>query len=270
MKVNNHVGKLFLADQSLRQRVIANHLLAYTDLITPETDPQKELDNFLLGDSERYIVSANVMKSLSFLKLKKPYNYGIFKKHIDGSTKTYLLPDNEILRIKRVGDTLKVGIFFFKGEVYDGKDFNWLGFKWNLWRANLDTGLSIMGEYDKLRALGGEEVILDQFDDNIEYFEHKVFALLCFIFLSEVEVREVQPNSRYGTQKSGKILNNTDMKFILINSDWNVTYIRSEGFDVSGHLALRHVGVGRGDTRVVFIAPYRKNGYKREAEREKH
>lgn len=259
MKVNNHIGKRFLTDKTFAQQIIEAHIEKNKDIITPETDPRNELTDFLLDDrSERFIVAESVVKSLSFLKLKKPYNYSAFDRSIDQVAKTYLLPNNEFIRIKRRGNTLSIGAFYLK----DGN------FMWNLWKADLVTGRSIIDKFKENKLLHPSEVILDQFDSTIDYYEHKVFALLCFVFLSDVEIREVGANTRTGTQKSGKILNNTDINFKLISSDWNITYVKSEGFGVSGHFALRAAGVGRTERKTVFIQPYNKEGYTRKARKD--
>lgn len=250
MKISIHNGYKLITDKSFYQKIISTHLSKNKTLFPNETMEKagKELEKFLkIGVGRNFIVSENVIKSLSFIKLKTPYNYNVFKDIEDG-VKIYLLPNNEVLRIQKENNELFLGIFFNEG----------IQFKWNFWKADLNTGKSTMQNYREYE----KEVILDnQFDSSIEYYEHKVFALLCFVFLSDIITKEIEPNSKEGTRKSGKILNNSPIKFTYINSDWNITYVRSEGFTVTGHFALRAYGIGRFQRRLVFIEPYQKHGY---------
>ena len=92
-----------------------------------------------------------------------------------------------------------------------------------------------------------------------------IYKLLCFIFLSENEYEVLQPGQSKGTKKSGKVLNELPVPVTIINSKWNVTSIRRDGFWVSAHFALRRCGPGRTASRVVFIDAFEKQGYVRGA-----
>ncbi len=92
-----------------------------------------------------------------------------------------------------------------------------------------------------------------------------LYKLMCFIFLSENEYIEVKPGSSYGTRKHGKVKNELGFPVTVINSRWNVTSIRNEDFDVSGHFRLQPYGPGLGQTKMIFIEPFKKHGYVRRA-----
>jgi hypothetical protein len=81
----------------------------------------------------------------------------------------------------------------------------------------------------------------------------------------------VEPGRKYGTKKSGKLINTfTDIPLTIVNSKWNITSIRTEGFEVKGHFALRWTGEGRKIPKMVFIEPFQKNGYMRKSMKLNH
>lgn len=71
-------------------------------------------------------------------------------------------------------------------------------------------------------------------------------------------------------KKQGKLLNNMDIPVTVVNSRWNTTVVRTEQFGVCGHFRLQRIGSGRSDSKVIFIEPFVKNGYVRNAQKEKH
>lgn len=93
-----------------------------------------------------------------------------------------------------------------------------------------------------------------------------VFKLLCFFFLSKNEERLVNAGKSYGTKKQpDAISNDSNYPITIVNSNWNITSIRTEGFNVSGHFRLQPCGVKRSEFKMIFIEPFKKNGYIRKA-----
>lgn len=92
-----------------------------------------------------------------------------------------------------------------------------------------------------------------------------LYALMCFVELCDNEIHIVPPKAKYGTQKTGKIINTTPFPITVINKNWNITTIRSKGFPVSGHIALFWTGPGRTVPKMLYVQPYMKNGYTRKA-----
>lgn len=88
------------------------------------------------------------------------------------------------------------------------------------------------------------------------------------MFLSENEEVILMPNQKSGTKKSGKIINQLKVPLTIVDSKWNITSINNTGFDVSGHFRLQPYGVGMQETKMIFIEPFRKNGYVRKAKSE--
>lgn len=231
-----------LQDSDFCERIIETHLQSNHGL--SDATARETLSHFLRDNSTNYIISGNVINSIDFIKLKKPYDYSVFNKLTDGN-KSFLLPDGSILKISKSGDLMRLGYIFYSKQLQVG---------WHFWKADLKQGESFFGD---------KEVFMAMFNYSVDIIEHKAFALLCFVFLSDVITKEISPNSKSGTQKSGRVLNDTSHKFIYVNNDWNTVYVRSSGFTVSGHFALRWIGKGRNERRIVFIEPYQKKGYTR-------
>lgn len=98
-----------------------------------------------------------------------------------------------------------------------------------------------------------------------------VFKLLCFFFFSKNEEKIVNAGKSYGTKKQhDAISNDTSFPITIVNSNWNVTSIRNEGFNVSGHFRLQPCGEKRSETKMIFIEPFKKHGYIRKAINKEH
>ncbi len=92
-----------------------------------------------------------------------------------------------------------------------------------------------------------------------------LYSLMCFVELCDNEIKVIEPKQQYGTQKTGKIINTTPFPITVINNNWNITTIKSEGFPVSGHVALYWTGPGRSIPKMLYVEPYMKDGYTRKA-----
>jgi hypothetical protein len=111
-------------------------------------------------------------------------------------------------------------------------------------------------------------VVSENFDsDDVVSCEDEIFRILLFMFISEAKTLVIKPGEKHVSKDGGKlkVLNNTDIDFILVNRSWNVTSVRTDSFSVSGHFAIRWTGKGRTDAKLVFIDPFVKNGYIRKA-----
>jgi hypothetical protein len=100
---------------------------------------------------------------------------------------------------------------------------------------------------------------------DVKIIEEFVYKLLCFVFLSENEEETLKAGEKKGTRKQGKIINVLPIPLTIINSKWNITSIRTDGFGVSGHFRLQPTSSG---TKMIFIEPFMKHGYIRKAKAE--
>ena len=101
----------------------------------------------------------------------------------------------------------------------------------------------------------------------MELYYSKFLVVVTYLELTEVTLNVLQGGSSFGTNKQGKIKNDTRNKYILVNTNWNTTTIRLDEFSVRGHFRLQPCGVGRKNYKYVYIEPYTKGGIKRLAQK---
>ena len=93
----------------------------------------------------------------------------------------------------------------------------------------------------------------------------RFIKMMIFIKCSNVEVFEMKPNekARPPQMRDKKWINKSGFNVILVNSDWNRLYIRTEEFKVRGHLRFQRHGPKNALVKLIWINPYVKQGYKR-------
>lgn len=99
--------------------------------------------------------------------------------------------------------------------------------------------------------------------------QFKLFVqLLVFTELSKLEIKILAPREKFGTRKVGKFINESPNKITVIDSVWNTISVRNVGFDVSGHWRFQRCGKDFSEVEYIFIEPFRKKGYIRNAKKE--
>jgi hypothetical protein len=92
--------------------------------------------------------------------------------------------------------------------------------------------------------------------------------LLALYHFAEVEVRIIN-NDRKKVKMGSEVIFNSNKSLIrVIDSSYFTKIIRTEGFAVRGHFAIRRRGPGRSERRLTWIKPHAKNGYTRKAKLE--
>lgn len=263
MRFTNHIALRFLTDDSLTLEIIKEMYpnefketisrVSVDEAINPKV---ASLWQLVSKDNQKaYVVTDTVFDKLELLKVKKDqnghYDWTVFNK-INACKKTFILPPT-----KQYGGGGCLRLLVENGML----EFCHICYKFKEGSKEQGTALWTMFFIDSKDNRHAEHCVHQDVQDIYEF----IYKLLCFIFLSENEYEVIDAGQSKGTRKNGKIKNDLPIPIIIINSKWNVTSIRSEGFIVSGHFALRHVGVGRSDTRMVYIEPYSKNGYIRHA-----
>lgn len=89
--------------------------------------------------------------------------------------------------------------------------------------------------------------------------------LLIFLNFVDVETKIIGSSGKSLYIENEKVKNDTNFNIKVLDKTWYTTVINSEGFPVRGHLRLQPVGEGRKDRKLIYIEPFEKNGYKREA-----
>ena len=267
MVLKNHIAYRFLLDDELAVEMLeATHPGDFKMLLnTPkdEVEIPSKVSSFYRFITPRgqkaFYITNTVLEKLDLLKIKKIHTEGIgdhydwtFFKNIKNQKVTFIFPDNSLLRFQAIDDVLQfcqVNFDFEKGNDNQGS------IDWVMFYVNRMTG-------EQCDHFGHVDV------KRIEKF---VYCLLAFFYLSDNEMVLVEPGKKYGTKKSGKIINTfPNTPVTVVNSNWNITSIRTEGFGVSGHMALRWCGKGRSEAKMIFIEPYQKKGYMRKAKKLDH
>jgi hypothetical protein len=117
---------------------------------------------------------------------------------------------------------------------------------------------------DDKRSDSNEDMNLDKM---IEYFYSRFLVVVTYLELTDVTYDILLGGMSFGTNKQGKVKNDTRNKYILVNTNWNTTIVRLDEFSVRGHYRLQPCGVGRKQYKYIFIEPYTKGGIKRLAKK---
>lgn len=98
-----------------------------------------------------------------------------------------------------------------------------------------------------------------------------LFYTLLFKQYAEIETKIIQKGKEGVPRKiksSGEqFCNETNVPIQILDSRWFTNIIRTNGFPVKGHLALRACGKGRKERTLTWISGYEKKGYNSTAKR---
>lgn len=89
-------------------------------------------------------------------------------------------------------------------------------------------------------------------------------TLLCFIKYCPLETKIVNAG-RKEHHAGEKYKNETARNIEILDSTWFTTIIRSEGFGVKGHFRMQPFGTALSQRKLIWIAPFEKEGYTRTA-----
>lgn len=264
MRFTNHIALRFLTDDTLAFEIIeTTHFKEVKKILNRDyigraiSTKVKALWQLVNKDNQKaYLVTDTVHDKLDMLKVKRDslehYDWTVFNR-IPDCKKTFILQPTKdyggggCLRILVNGDVI---------------EFCHLCFRFSDNSKEEGTAMWTMFYINTVDNHHAEHCAHQNVQDIYEF----IYKLMCFVFLSENEYEVIQPGrSNNATKKNGKVLNDLPVPLTIINSRWNITTIRSEGFMVRGHFALRRCGVGRTETRMVYIEPFEKHGLIRKA-----
>lgn len=98
-----------------------------------------------------------------------------------------------------------------------------------------------------------------------------VFALACLVWFQKAELKTITLDkiNRKIKTRNDTYFNETKSDVKVIDLNWNTTTIQTSEFWVKSHVAIRWIGTGRKDFKIVMIQPFKKHGYTRRAGIEK-
>lgn len=267
MKIENHIVNRLLTDENFWTELIITQAqnegvdLMASNNLDRDTENYRSMWPLLSSEGNKtYYVTNSVLEHMGLFDTKKCMDLEGWKvfKTLPDFKKTFILPtppnssDSKCLRVWKKGNIIYICHFEFKfhpkGLQRRGNDGN---VAWVLLYVNMDTEIC-----DHFQSEDGKR--LAPF----------IYALMCFVELCDNQVVEVAPQAKYGTQKTGKIINTLPFPITVINNTWNVKTIRTEGFPVSGHVHLYWTGPGRTIPSLIYVEPYSKSGYTRRSGKE--
>lgn len=255
--IKNHIAYRFLTDENLVFEILeSTHSDEWRTLMNVTDKPEisnKVLSTYNLVSAKNqtpYLVTESVLKYLSLLKVHKKGNHfgwTVFK-HLKNQKITFILPGNVVVRFLIQGDIMHIFHLGFKFTTKT-KEKGEGHMQWVMYWLNKNTG-ELCEHFEHTDVIALEETM---------------YKFLCFFYLTENQEEIVQAGKIYGTRKTGKIANDFKFPVTVVNSKWNITSIRNEDFDVSGHFRLQPCGPNNSETKIIFIEPFKKFGYTRSA-----
>jgi hypothetical protein len=76
--------------------------------------------------------------------------------------------------------------------------------------------------------------------------------------LTPITYNFIDGKKTYNPNKSEKITNETNKRFIMVNTNWNVETISLCDIRVRGHWRLQPYGSGRSQYKYIYIQPFEK------------
>lgn len=252
MKLDNHIALRFLTDKDFWLELIKFQFPEEIKLQEPTKSMLSLWDSLHIKSNHRpRYITKTVLEKLDFLKVNRKENvfdWTVFK-NIPNEKFTYIFPENSVMRVVVIDDVIQIincDFEFEKGSKLMGVA------NWTIIYMNRVTG-DICSHIED-----------DERGSRLEAFAYK---LMCFVHLSDIEEIEILSGRKWGTRKQGKIINTLPFDLLRIDSTWNISSIRTDGFGVKGHFAIRWSGKGRLIPKVVWIEPFQKKGYKRIAKK---
>ncbi len=127
---------------------------------------------------------------------------------------------------------------------------------------NLETGYV---SYDNYDYQTNREI---EFNEMKEKYYNKFMVVVTYLELTPVTYSIIEGQRSYGTKKEDKVKNETNKRFIMVKTNWNVETISLFDIHVRGHWRLQPHGVGRSQYKYIYIQPFEKGITRRLSQRE--
>lgn len=190
------------------------------------------MEHGLLGDTI-YLVRETALEIARKIKVNEEMHFQYLNRIPEGHF-VFIDSKDSFYKFFRIFDHIHVLHFSCDAEEYHYK----------IYRFDLKKSYKYLVEDEK------GKIVVDLF-----------FQLCIFWQFSDPEVVVLEEGRKVGTRKAGKITNDSPFKVRMIDSTWNKIIIRTDGFDVDGHLRLQPCGEGMKDRKLIWINPFKKKGY---------
>jgi len=223
----------------------------YANFPISEDDKNAEIEDaftklFSGKGTKSYIIKEDAQTVIGAIKLDGSFDLKIFKK-IPNEQKEIILNRSELFRYYNDGEIMRV--------LYVTIDWK------TLWTS-----------YHSFTIMHSENSYSPNYYEREDVKEkcHLFMKMLVFLHFSEISEVFLKPNGKIGSHSTGRYKNETKHPFIVVNTKWNITSIRTEGFSVRGHFRLQPCGKENQDRKLIFIEEFEKQGYVRKAKSLEH
>lgn len=233
---------------------------------------KKRLTDLHLNNNHKlFYITKKVQEHSELIKFDR-INLGWFRS-LKNQTSTYIINRHEFFRF-RIDEKNAIYILYFyrDPEISEEKlkalsSFNvpnsdFLGYKFETFIIHLDEEKYPDGYMPENEEWGQNPINKQRF-----------VKLLLFIELSEpvIEIlkdnQKVKLNDTWEKSMDGKVLNESGVNVILVNTLWNKVIINDSGFSVKGHIRIQPYGPGRTLYKPIWIDEFQKSGYIRGIEK---
>lgn len=266
MKLETHIVKKMLDNPtSFTMEVLEAIKGGYVTSEDIDSEKYSDVIHTMSAKGNRnYYITNSVADKLHLLDTKKCMDVEGWKlfKGLPDFKKTYILPEmptaqskyggSSFVRISKYGDILffvHVSSKFLPPEQRT---------------RTIDSSMYTVLLYVDLREVEGGMCKHWESEDG-KSLAPFLYSLMCFVELCDNEVVIVEPKAKYGTKKSGKIINIFPYPITVITNTWNVTKVLQGTIFVIGHAQIYWTGPGRTTPKLLFKEPFTKDGYTRTA-----
>jgi len=193
----------------------------------------------------RLVLSNKTSQNLSNYLVPKEIRYNVLRS-LPNRIDSILLDKNNLLRYIKTDEVI-IGMFDMNGD--DGALYNYF-FRMDLVNETL---LINSGE-----GRNTDTDIQKSYSLFLQTFFSKFMVVVTYLELTPVTLDVIEGGRSFGTKKEGKIKNETNKKFILVNTNWNVEKIDLRDIHVRGHWRLQPYGSGRSQYKYIYIQPFEK------------
>lgn len=269
MKLDNHIVKKLLDDPTSFTIEVLEALKGRS--VTVQDIDRDQYNDVLHTISPKgnktYYVTKSVVDRLDLLDTKKCMDLEGWKlfKALPEFKKTYILPDmpqsyskyggSGFIRVAKYGDILffiHISSKFLPPEQRT---------------RTIDSTMYMVILYIDMQE-GHEGMCSHWQSKDGQGLAPFLYSLMCFVELCDNEVIVVEPNAKYGTKKSGKIINTLPCSITVINNTWNITKVLQGTIWVCGHAQIYWTGSGRTIPKLLYKEPFTKEGYTRRSGKE--
>jgi hypothetical protein len=96
-----------------------------------------------------------------------------------------------------------------------------------------------------------------------------ISALFTFIYFVDIKEVELKPREKFKPNKGIPVKNITANNIIVADVNWDYDIVSNSPFAVSGHWRFQPCGIGLTKIKLIYIKPFMKKGYHREAGKNK-